>query len=402
MGQFTQEKPTSFFWLFALLFFALYISTLTFEYYLFDGWFRCVAPPFRWLAEQTGRFVWGVNLTGAHEFYSDSLLVYVHLLNLLLISLIAAAAWSFFSKTKFTATKLYPLLLTLLRYFVSLHLFIYGFSKLYKWQFMLPEPNILYTTVGEMHRDILYWTSMGTSRPYSMFMGVVEIVPAILLLFRRTTVLGAFAAVLVMANVVAVNFSFDITVKLHSSLLLIMAMVVLIPARKRIVALFTGKAAEEWRYPALQFSWKQKWLRLALKAAAIVLLLSEAHYPYTSTGTFNDDASPRPEFHGAYEVLSTQKTISHSDSALQNETLPPDAPFAEKIFVHRRGYVIFQYNDGRMESVEQSEIKIVRLDDSTLQFTRERKEGVYTYTARALDWRKLPLLEEEFTWIDEE
>jgi hypothetical protein len=414
----SQEKLSSWFWRFAGIFFFLYVFTLTFEYYLIEWWFDIIAVPFRWLAEQTGMLFFGVNLLGAEEFYSDSLLVFVHVFNLALIAFLGATAWTIVSKTVFTQTKLYPLPFTFLRYFLALNLFVYGFSKLYKWQFMLPEPNILYTRVGEMHRDILYWTSMGSSRSYTMFMGVVEIIPAILLLFRRTTLIGAFASVLVMTNVLAVNFGFDITVKLHSVMLLIMSLVILIPGRKRIVALFTGKAAEEWNYPAFILSENKKWVNTVVKVAAVVFVLAESHYPYTKTGTYNDDVSERPPMCGAYEILATY-TINHDSTGNTLQLIGEDH---RRFFIHRRGYMIFEKQDGGMVDytvtvdttrhlitalryvdgqADQIHFHYEQVNDSIYTFT-EPLINTRSYSVKKIDVSKLPLMQKEFTLIDED
>lgn len=407
-----QEKLTSWLWRFAGIFFFLYVFTLTFEYYLIEWWFEIIAVPFRWLAEQTGMLFFDVNLLGADEFYSDSLLVFVHVFNLLLIAFIGATACSILSSSAtLSLTKLFPFTLTLLRYFVALNLLVYGFSKLYKWQFMMPEPNILYTKVGDMHRDILYWTSMGTSRSYSIFMGLVEIIPAILLLFRRTTLIGAFAAVLVMANVVAVNFGFDITVKLHSTMLLIMSLVILIPGRQRIVALFTGKAVEEFKYPALTIAPNSKWISPAIKVAAVVLLIAESHYPYSKTGTYNDDVSERPAMHGAYETARVRMTTP--GDTIDQYVFDP----ITRIYFHRRGYVIFENADGMMFDYPMqidSANRIVKygsnyehaftwidMPNKTLMFYGYVEQNNIEYIVRILDWEKMPLMEEEFTLIDE-
>lgn len=416
----TLRRPTffpSFLWRWAFLFFTLYVVTLTFDYYLFAPVFDSISVPFRWLAEFTGELFFGVTLLGAGEFYSDSLIVFVHVFNLVLLSFLASLVWTFFSKQKFTETKLYPVLFTVLRYFLALHLLVYGFSKLYKWQFMLPEPNLLYTNVGDMHRDILYWTSMGTSRSYSVFMGVIEIVPAILLLFRRTTLVGALLSVMVLLNVVAVNFGFDITVKLHSMTLLLMSLVLLIPAWKGIVALLTGRAAEDWEYPALKIVSSKKWISPVVKVAVILLLVMEAHYPYTITQTFNDDAAERPPMHGAYEVFET-KCIRYDSTGkcLENTT-----GLWQRFFINRRGYLIFETEDGELidyalviDTVnhvliadreiagenDRLQLRYEKINDSTYAFTDPLDRKIYT--AHKVDLSKLPLLEEEFTWIDED
>ena len=96
----------------------------------------------------------------------------------------------------------------------------YGFDKLFKHQFYLPEPNTLYTPVGLLSKDILFWTSMGTSHSYNVFMGLIEIIPAFLLFFKRTRMLGGLISFAVLLNVLMINIGFDITVKILSSFLL--------------------------------------------------------------------------------------------------------------------------------------------------------------------------------------
>lgn len=409
MATISQNKVISFAGRFALVYFTLYVGTLSFDYFVFQPYFEWIGSPFRWLAQFTGLHIFGVNLLGAEEFYADTLIVYVHLFNLALIALFASVTWTFLSKKLFSETKLHPFLFTLLRYFLALNLFIYGFAKIYKWQFMLPEPNILFTPVGEMHRDMLYWTSMGTSRPYSIFMGMIEIIPAVLLLFRRTTLIGAFIAVFVMLNVVAVNFSFDITVKLHSMTLLLMSLAILIPGRKRITALFTGKSAEPFSYPHFTFAENRKWISPTVKIAVIALLLFEAHYPYTRTLNFNDDTAERPAMHGAYEVTDVTYPMYSRDEPLY---IADDRVWIERVFIHRRGYIIFQYNNhtedfpvtvdtiNRQFEFDDRSIGYKMINDSTYEFEVFVTGHTEIWTARKVDWKKLPLLEEEFTWID--
>lgn len=64
---------------------------------------------------------------------------------------------------------------------------------------------------------------MGYSRTYTIFAGAGEVIGGVLLFFRRTTTLGALILCGVLANVVALNFSYGIPVKIFSSLLLLLA-----------------------------------------------------------------------------------------------------------------------------------------------------------------------------------
>jgi hypothetical protein len=93
----------------------------------------------------------------------------------------------------------------------------------------LPEPNLLFTPLGQLDKDILYWSTMGSSYGYNLFLGCTELLTGVLLFFRKTRAIGALAAVFICANIVAVNFSFDISVKLLSSFLLLLSLFIAIP-----------------------------------------------------------------------------------------------------------------------------------------------------------------------------
>jgi hypothetical protein len=71
--------------------------------------------------------------------------------------------------------------------------------------------------------------SSGRSWPlrlYTVFGGLVEVSGAILLCFRATATLGGLISAGALANVVALNFGYDVNVKVYSSVLLLMAIFV--------------------------------------------------------------------------------------------------------------------------------------------------------------------------------
>ncbi len=95
----------------------------------------------------------------------------------------------------------------------------YGLDKMMHLQFPKPEPNLMLTELGVLDKDILYWTSMGSSRLYNLVTGGLEITGAIFLLFRRTRRLGLMLLLLSTLYIVLINFSFNIGVKLFTLLL---------------------------------------------------------------------------------------------------------------------------------------------------------------------------------------
>ena len=79
---------------------------------------------------------------------------------------------------------------------------------------------------------------MGASESYTMFVGFAEMISGILLFPRKTSTLGALMSIGVLSNVVALNFSYDVPVKLYSSHLLAMAIFVLLPEARRLANFF--------------------------------------------------------------------------------------------------------------------------------------------------------------------
>jgi hypothetical protein len=201
----------------------------------------------------------------------------------------------------------------------------YGANKLFKWQFYSPEPNILYTRFGKLDHDIRYWSTMGTSYSYSVFMGIAEIIPAILLLIPKTRLVGLLISVGVFTNVLAVNIGFDIEVKGLSSFLLLLSLIGLIPYRKRLAVIFGNSNTD--KIPPLSFNVENTpfWKRF-IQTLGIVFIFSETLYPYIQSNNWNDDLAPRPLLHGAY------KSISHTS----------ERPTYNYVFFHRKGYLILQ------------------------------------------------------------
>jgi hypothetical protein len=88
------------------------------------------------------------------------------------------------------------------------------------------------------------WSFMGASTAYTMFAGFCEAIPGFLLLFRRTTTVGALMASAVMLNVVMLNLCYDVPVKLYSMNLLLMATFLAAPDFRRLANVLV------WNRPA--------------------------------------------------------------------------------------------------------------------------------------------------------
>lgn len=394
------KKASNLLFSFAYTFSLLFVLFVPFPYHLF---------PFQ---EQVNRLLFTKPLIALspylfHTRYSsniissDSTLMYTLVIVLFITSLIIATFLLRFSETK--KIKFFALIRTILFYFLAMQLLKYGFDKIFKTQFYLPEPNTLYTPVGMLDKDILYWSTIGVSHSYNVFTGSLEIIAGLLLLFRRTRVLALVFSIGILLHICALNFSFDISVKLFSLFLLFVSVLLLSPYLKNIYEFFLRKKIsdlEDEGNPGLFI--RSKHVKTTIKFFVIGLIFMEAIYPAVTSGNFNDDKAERPFIHGAYEV----KSIRMKDSLI----LPNNFPI-KKIFIHRNNYIIFQNQQDEMRDykleVDQLKNKLVLTDynlkqtdltysysakDSILLFDYIEKGLRYQIQTKALDWKKLPAL----------
>lgn len=253
----------------------------------------------------------------------------------------------------------------LVTYYLAMQLLNYGFDKVFKHQFYLPEPNTLFTNLGNLNKDILYWSTMGSSYSFTVFGGIMEIIPAILLLFRPTRLLGACISFAVFVQIVMLNVGFGISVKCLSSFLLLLSFYLISPYFLSLYAFFIqGKQAQITQNESFIFKKTNLKVYLLLKYTTIAFILLETLYPFLREGNFNDDKMPRPPYHGAYQVQTFWK---NSDSlSCENKQK------WKRIFFHRQGYFIIQNEEEKMQDFEyeldinKNEIRLSENGDSLI------------------------------------
>ncbi len=204
------KSPAFFRLLFVISFTCLFIVTLPFHYQVFPDPGSFMRSFFEAMVKWSGTHIFGAGPSFSATIASDSVGMYIHVFNCLVIAFVFAFLYATFNKRDVQYPKINYWFQVFISYYLALQLLKYGFDKVFKAQFYLPEPNTLFTPLANLTPDILYWSAMGTSRFYSVFMGLLEIIPAILLLFKPTRVIGAMIASLVLLNVVMINFGFAI------------------------------------------------------------------------------------------------------------------------------------------------------------------------------------------------
>jgi hypothetical protein len=107
------------------------------------------------------------------------------------------------------------------RYVLAFEMVRYGLAKVVGMQFY-PQYWTLDRRVVDLHPMSLVWAFFGRSYGYQLAGGIIELGSAVLLCFRRTTLLGACLLATALANVVLVDVFYDVYVKLFASLYLLL------------------------------------------------------------------------------------------------------------------------------------------------------------------------------------
>jgi hypothetical protein len=280
-------------------------------FFCFGGLFILTLPQRFFLIPETGHFTlpWSTKIVSflsggkVDTIYSDSSGFVIWIGFILILSIILALLLTFLARKDFFRFSVWNQIGA--AYYLALILLMYGFNKIFLYQFSFPEPNILYTPIGQLNRDILYWSTMGTAPSYSIFAGIMEVIPAILLLFRRTRVLGSLIAFFVLIHVLMTNIGFGIHVKFLSGFLLILSSYIIFPHLKSIFQFFSGRHV---RGISILDSPQIKGYFI-LKPLMIGLILIEALGPAFSVGYFNGNEIPKPYFHGAYQLETNDENI---------------------------------------------------------------------------------------------
>ena len=164
-----------------------------------DEVFNFYIPPFHilmvWIAKNILHISYPITVftNGSGDTTYDYVVVFF----ITAISFVAALAWSILDKRTRNYDKLLYWLRVVVRYYVAVTMFSYGFVKVFKLQFPFFSPDRLLEPYGNSSPMGLAWNFLGFSRGYNYVMGLAELLSGSLLLFRRTTTLGALVTLAV-------------------------------------------------------------------------------------------------------------------------------------------------------------------------------------------------------------
>lgn len=277
----------------------------------------------------------------------DTTFNYVQLLCFVALAVAATAVWSVADRRRPNYVRLHHYLRIGVRYTLAFWMMAYGGAKLIKTQFPFPYLDRLLEPYGQSSPMGLLWTMMGYSMPYNVFAGLAEAVSGVLLLWRRTTTLGALFVMAVMSNVVMLNFAYDVPVKLFSTHLFLMGLFLAAPGCGRVCdALVLGRAVPA--EPAVPHT-SRRWLRvtqLVLKPLLVIAIVGMPLWSSWRASRQYGDRRVKPPLYGIWEVTDFARNHQLVAPLLTDSTrwryLVVDFP--GRMSVHVMNDAIHRYN----------------------------------------------------------
>ncbi|MDF2193751.1 hypothetical protein [Paraflavitalea sp. CAU 1676] len=340
----------------------------------------------------------------------------------LFLALTGTLIWSILDRKRKEYTKLNYWFSLGIRYFIISMGFAYGIIKLFCLQMPFPSISQMATPLGDYLPMRFSWMFVGYSSTYQMFSGGIEVLAALLLLFRQTATLGILVATGVFFNVMMLNLSYDIPVKINSISITILCFYLLAQEMPRLYRFFFLQQAT----PSALFVWPFETKRgriIAISAKWLFVALTIYQQLDYSIPAYTSRKSPKggPVPAGIYDVITQIRngdtvTSRLSDSVYwQNivfeKTYDGSIQTSDSRFRKRYGRAYFNI---KYDSATQVLGFRRGFNDSTFlaQFTWHAKDSVWLelnsypnkdsmYLLLRRRVQAFPLSEKQFHWVSE-
>src|SRR6201992_1111696 len=347
----------------------------------------------------------------------DTTYDYVTILLMAFLAALGAAVWSVTGRNTKNYNKLLYWLTVVIRYYAGITMVSYGSFKIIKLQFPSPSLGRLQEPLGDMSPMGLAWTYLGYSVGFNYFAGIAEVAAGMLLFFRKTSTLGAILLLVVAGNIMAINYCFDVPVKLLSTVLVVMALFILVRDNQRLTNFFfLNKDARPSNLTPHRF--KRRWQNITLtvlKYALVIYTIGGAFYSAVQSSALYGDNAKKPPLYGIYNVESF---------VLNKDTLPPlttdTIRWAKATISYAEGIQIKMMNDSmkfyafKPDTVKHKIIAYTYADTVhkfSLNYTVQKpgvllvagkwKKDSVNIKLRKLDAGKFKLTSRGFHWVNE-
>lgn len=250
------------------------------------------------------------------------------------ISFIGCLVWSLLDRRRRSYVQLQYLLCLFCRYYLALVALGYGFDKIFLLQMRPPDMSQLATPLGDFLPMRFSWLFIGYSNTYQIFSGVMEVLVGLLLLYRKTATMGVLLATAVFINVMMLNLSYDIPVKLFSMNLVLMCLYLLANESTRIARFFIlNRPASVCNM--YSYTITKRWMRITRIVLKLLMIYLAGKSIYDTYGVYKQAQARfevKPFNSGVYEVTKF---------AVNKDTLAPlvtDSIRWQDVIIEKGGY----------------------------------------------------------------
>jgi len=254
----------------------------------------------------------------------------------LTLAALATIVWSLLDRKRISYQKLHQWFTLYMRFVLAGWMIVYGAMKAIPTQMPRPFLTRLIEPYGDFSLMGVLWSFMGASPAYTSITGTIELVGGILLIFPRTTILGAIVSFIAMVQVFILNMCYDVPVKLFSFNLVLMSVFLLAPHMGRMMkVLLLNRATEPAPvHPFFERRWLNRSLLIAQIAFGLYLVGMNMYGSYEGYNRYGTGA-PKPPLYGIWMV---------EDYNINGEVKPPlltdEARWQRVIIQNQSGLVI--------------------------------------------------------------
>jgi hypothetical protein len=259
-----------------------------------------VRPVILWVAAHVLKIKATLVYSGSGS--GDKIFDYVLLLCVFTIAIVVTAIWSALAHRENYVT-LHKWFRLFIRFALAGQMLVYGMSKAIPVQmpgtflFRLVQPFGSFSPMGVL------WSSIGASRGYEIFAGCAELLGGVLLIFPRTSTLGALVCLADMTQVFMLNMTYDVPVKLASFHMLLLSLLLLAPELPRLATFFVlNRAAGPSTQPDLFETPRANRRALIAQVLFGAVLLSVNGYQFWTDWQQNGDPRPKSALYGIWNV----------------------------------------------------------------------------------------------------
>jgi uncharacterized membrane protein YphA (DoxX/SURF4 family) len=222
----------------------------------------------------------------------------------LMIAVLATVAWSILDRKREAYGTLYKWFRLVIRFVLAALMFSYGVFKIIPAQ--MPYPNLfeLVRPFGHFLPIQVRWTYMGAGPAYEIFAGCAEVLGGVLLLFPRTTTLGALICLADLTNVFVIDMTYNVANKLEVFNFILLALFLVAPESRRLANVFIlNRAVLPSQRPQLFDTRRANRIAMVVQVVLVVYLIGATAYDaWVNQWLVRASSASRPALYGIWDL----------------------------------------------------------------------------------------------------